>query len=97
MCDRFPPDLFQAKLDLAAVVEEAGVATQKAGEARTKLDAELAEHGETKMRLESESAANAGLKAAVMEANEVKGLRGGGESGEGGGGVVLMSCKAVLV
>ena len=73
MLIKFRPDLLQAKLDLAAVVEEAAAATQKAGEARTKLDAELAEHGETKMRLQSESAANAGLKAAVMEANEVKG------------------------
>lgn len=60
-------------------MEDAGSAAQKAGEARSKLDAEVAEHGETKMRLQSESAANAGLKAAVMEANEVRrAVMGGG-------------------
>eukprot|EP00904_Undaria_pinnatifida_P002529 jgi/Undpi1/12277/HiC_scaffold_5.g01953.m1 len=62
--------LRQAKLDLASAVEEADAAAKMAAEARSKLEKVEAEHGETKMRLQSECAANEGLKAAVMEANE---------------------------
>lgn len=61
----------QAKLDLASVLEESAAAGKKASEAKTVLEAAQSELRETKMRLESEEAANAGLKAAVMEANEV--------------------------
>lgn len=56
---------------MTSAVEEAGSASGKASELRVKLEAALAEQTETKMRLKSESAANEGLKAAVMEANEV--------------------------
>lgn len=55
------------------MLEESAAAGKKASEARTMLEVAQAEHQETKMRLESEEAANAGLKAAVMEANEVNG------------------------
>lgn len=53
-------------------MEEASSSGAKATELRAKLDAELGEHGETKMRLQSETAANAGLRDAVMETNEVR-------------------------
>lgn len=67
-----PLPCFQAKLDLASVVEDSAAADKRAAEARSMLEEARAEHGETKMKLQSEAAANAGLKAAVMEANEVR-------------------------
>lgn len=66
-----PPPPLQAKVDLASVLEESAAAGKKASEATSAREAAQAEHRETKARLESEEAANAGLKAAVMEANEV--------------------------
>lgn len=88
LCSRFSGGPFvcfgsglQAKLDLASAVEEADAAAKMAAEARSKLEKVEAEHGETKMRLQSECAANEGLKAAVMEANEVWRERGGGGRG----------------
>lgn len=66
-----PPPPVQAKLDLASVLEESAAAGKKASEAKALLETAQAEHQETKMKLEGEEAANAGLKAAVMEANEV--------------------------
>lgn len=53
-------------------MEEASSSGAKATELRAKLDAEIGEHGETKMRLQSETAANAGLRDAVLETNEVR-------------------------
>lgn len=53
-------------------MEEASSAGNRAADIRSKLEAAVAELGEVKMRLESESAANAGLKTAVLEANEVR-------------------------
>lgn len=53
------------------MVEESALEGKKSAEARSKLEEARAELAETKMRLESETAANAGLKAAVMEANQV--------------------------
>ena len=65
---RTPP---QAKLDLTSVMEGSAAEGKKSDEAKAMLEAARAELAETKMRLESETAANAGLKAAVMEANQV--------------------------
>lgn len=61
----------QAKLDLASAVEEASVAGGRAAEALAKLDATAVELSDVKIRLEIETATNVGLKAAVMETNEV--------------------------
>lgn len=61
----------KAKLDLGSAVGEASTAGGKAGELQSQLEAALGEIGETKARLEGESAANTGLKAAIMETNQV--------------------------
>lgn len=57
---------------MASVVEEASSSGAKVTELASKLEKEVAEHGETKMRLQSETDANAGLRVAVMETNEVR-------------------------